>query len=161
MTGAATKTLGLVAVALVAGALIGSIGPLRERLTQSVATDPQPAEAREAPGRSTVGARPSAGEATETPDAGRERFQVRYSPWPDETSSRHVAVTDELHLKAVARDGRFFGFEVTRAEDDPRFSVGDVIVAVNGEPVEGSPAGSERMIIDLNRENAEFDIVRE
>lgn len=75
----------------------------------------------------------------------------RNEPKPQNTdeSDGLVFAGEGLVLRpAVTGDG-FIGFLVVRNDSDRRFSVGDVIVSVNDQPVEHSAAGSELLIASL------------
>jgi hypothetical protein len=55
------------------------------------------------------------------------------------------------------RDGdNFIGFKVLQNGTDSRFSVGDIIAAVNGKPVEDSAAGGELLVIALMDQKSIF-----
>jgi hypothetical protein len=51
----------------------------------------------------------------------------------------------------------FVGYAVIRSHD-PRLAVGDVVIAVGGEPVEEGAAGSELLIAALRNPSAELTI---
>jgi hypothetical protein len=60
-------------------------------------------------------------------------------------------------FEAFRTAGAFVGYSVVRSHD-PRLAVGDVVTAVNGDPVEDSAAGGEMLTAALRNPQVELSV---
>src|SRR5262245_35493777 len=71
--------------------------------------------------------------------------------------AEHPYTSTALEFEPLHADDAFVGYAVIRSHD-PRLAVGDVVIAVGGEPVEEGAAGSELLIAALRNSTAELTI---
>lgn len=69
-----------------------------------------------------------------------------------------IRVSNDLAIQALHENGLFVGYQVASSDGDSRFSNGDVIIAIDGSPVEDSAAGGEILSAALASRSAEFEL---
>ncbi len=134
-------------VGVLAGIVFGSYDQLRALLDNNEAggastevRDDQSAPAPASAAASQVGAQ-------STPPVSR----------PPERNLQ-IRVDDGLLFEPAVVDGLFAGYRVITNLEDPRFKVGDIVTAIDGNPVEDSAAGSELFMAGLMNRNAEVEV---
>ena len=143
------KFFGIPAWALVIGALagvtFGSYDQLRS-LLESDETGNATTEVREVVTVPAQAAAPQVNGQQTLPDAR-----------PPERNLQ-IRVDDGLLFEPAVVDGLFAGYRVITNLKDPRFKVGDIVTAIDGNPVEDSAAGSELFMAGLMNRNAEVEV---
>jgi hypothetical protein len=143
--------VGAIIVAVVLGAVIGS----RDRLFG----DDERSEALDASNsaRELTMDMPSQrafGQGDVTPEAMMPAQQRAASA--DMSEDVVVRVGGGLVVTAERQSGTFVGYRIVESAN-PKFAVNEVIVSINGMPVEDSAAGSELLIIALEDADAQIE----
>jgi hypothetical protein len=134
--------LWLLALAGLIGILFGSLRQVEEAVGRR--STPQPTTVEEPVSPANDSTAVSGGEPV-TADGSRST--------PVEPGVQFRA-SEGLIFEPARINGKFIGFRVISNRDDIRVQVGDIVVSVNGMPVEDSAAGSELFIASLSNPDA-------
>lgn len=146
----------LLAAGIVAGLAIGSAGQWSRfaGLSEPEAVKP----ASEGPTADvTAPAKQGGGSVPSTP-AGSTVPTVADGPAIADEDVVLVRASAGLSFEPARVGGRFIGYRVVVNREDPRFKAGDIVTAIGGVPVEGSPAGSELFIAALLNRDADVTL---
>ena len=73
-------------------------------------------------------------------------------------SNEEIFLSGDVRMAPRRENGVFVGYEIVSAGSDDRFSRGDIIMSINGIPVEDSAAGGELAVAALADRSAEIEI---
>lgn len=77
----------------------------------------------------------------------------------ENSGPRLVYATDTLHLERAESEGKFLGYRVMSDDPEHGLNTGDIITAIDSNPVEDSPAGTELLIAALMNPDAEMTVI--